>query len=52
MFSGGAVTVYTKSGNNTVVDLFWGLDTAVFSEGEQVLLLDADGNVEARYTVP
>jgi len=52
MFSGGAVTVYTKSGNNTVVDLFWGLDTAVFSEGEQVLLLDPDGNVQARYTVP
>jgi hypothetical protein len=52
MFSGGAVTVYTRSGNNTVVDLFWGLDTPVFSEGEQVLLLDPDGNVQARYTVP
>ena len=52
MFSGGAVTVYSKTGNNTVMELYWGLDTAIFSEGELVILLDPDGNVQARYTVP
>lgn len=52
MFSGGAVTVYSKTGNNTVMALYWGLDTAIFSEGELVMLLDPDGNVQARYSVP
>ena len=52
MFTGGAVTVYSKTGNNTVMELYWGLDTAIFSEGELVMLLDPDGNVQARYTVP
>lgn len=52
LFTGGAVTVYSTSGNNTVKELYWGLDTAIFSEGELVILLDPDGNVQARYTVP
>ena len=52
MFSGGAVTVYTKVGVNNVVELFWGLDTAVFQEGEQVQLLDPQGVLRATYRVP
>ena len=52
MFSGGAVTVYTKAGTDRVVELFWGLEAAVYSEGEQVVLMDPEGNPQAVYTVP
>jgi len=52
MFSGGAVTVHTAAGTNTVVDLYWGLEQAIWREGEQVILLDPDGNVAATYFVP
>ena len=52
MFRGGAVTVYTKGGTDSVVDLFWGLETAVYSEGEQVVLMDPEGNPQAIYSVP
>ncbi len=52
MFSGGAVTVHTAAGTNTVVDLYWGLEQAIWREGEQVSLLDPDGNVAATYFVP
>jgi len=52
MFTGGAVTVYSRAGTNTVVELYWGMDDPVWSEGEQALLIDANGDVQAVYTVP
>ncbi len=52
LFSGGAVNVYTKRGTNTVVDLYWGLDAAIWSPGTTVTLRDAQGVVRATYQVP
>jgi hypothetical protein len=49
---GGAVQVHTSAGVNTVIDLYWGRDTAVWQEGKTVLLLDAQGIERARYTIP
>lgn len=52
LYRGGAVNVYSKKGNDTVVDLFWGLDSPVWESGETVVLVDARGNVRATYVVP
>jgi LysM repeat protein len=52
LFPGGAVNIYTRSGVNTVVDLYWGLDKPVWSSGSTVILRDAQGNVHTRYKVP
>lgn len=52
IFSGGAVTVYTRGGINNVVELFWGLDTSIWTEGETVSLLDPNGDVQARFQIP
>jgi len=52
LYRGGAVNVYTKAGNSTVVDMYWGLDHAVWYSGAQVILKDAQGNVRAVYKVP
>lgn len=52
MFSGGAVTVYTRAGVNTVVELYWGLERPVWSSGETVTLLDPDGSAQATYVIP
>jgi hypothetical protein len=52
MFTGGAVTVYTRVGTSTVVELYWGLTEPVWREGEKVLLIDPNGDVQAVYTVP
>jgi hypothetical protein len=49
---GGAVQVHTAAGVNTVIDLFWGRDAALWQEGKTVLLLDAQGIERARYTIP
>lgn len=52
LFEGGAVNVWTTNGSPTVVDLYWGLGTAVWQSGERATLLDAQGNVQAVYQVP
>lgn len=52
MFTGGAVTVYTRVGTSTVVELYWGLTDPVWAEGEKALLIDPNGDVQAVYTVP
>lgn len=52
MFRGGAVTVYTRAGTSTVVELYWGLEEPIWQSGERAFLLDPDGTVQAVYEVP
>jgi hypothetical protein len=52
MFSGGAVTVYSQIGTNTVVEMYWGQNEAVWSVGETASLVDPNGNVQAVFEVP
>jgi hypothetical protein len=52
MYSGGAVTVYTSAGVNTVVELHWGLAEAIWTPGETATLVDQSGGVRATYTIP
>ncbi|NPA92595.1 MAG: LysM peptidoglycan-binding domain-containing protein [Chloroflexi bacterium] len=49
----GAVQVWTKGGlPDTVVDLYWGLDKAVWRSGKIVSLRNPQGQVVAQYVVP
>jgi LysM repeat protein len=52
LFPGGAVNIYTRSGVNTVVELYWGLEKPVWTSGSTVILRDNQGNVHTRYKVP
>lgn len=52
LYEGGAVNVWTTSGSPTVVDLYWGLQSPVWSSGEQATLLDGQGDERATYIVP
>jgi hypothetical protein len=49
---GGAVQVHSAAGVNTVIDLYWGRDSAVWQEGKTAILYDSQGIERARYTVP
>ncbi len=50
---GGAVQVWTKGGfTDTVVDLYWGLDAAVWQPGMTVYLRNPQGQTVAEYTIP
>jgi len=52
LFGGGAVSVYTRAGNDTVVELYWGLDNPVWYSGATVTLRDSSGNIRDTYVVP
>lgn len=52
LFESGAVNIYTKTGANTVVALYWELDHPVWQPGETVTLLDNQGEVHFSYQIP
>ena len=52
LYQGGAVQVNSTSGNDTVVNLFWGRGEPVWESGDVASLFDAQGNLRALYRIP
>ncbi len=50
--SGGALTVHSKPGQNTVIELYWQSETPIWQSGEIVQLQDKNGNLTASYSIP
>jgi hypothetical protein len=48
----GAVQVYTRAGADSVIELHWGLDQAVWKSGMTVSLLDPVGYLRASFLIP
>lgn len=48
----GEVTIYTGVGQDTPIDLHWGLSEAVWESGETASLYDQFGNLQASYQIP
>ncbi|MEP7286916.1 MAG: lamin tail domain-containing protein [Chloroflexota bacterium] len=52
MFPGGQVTIYTKSGTNTPVVLYWGQSQALWTAPNQsITISDSKGEVQATYNI-
>lgn len=47
-----SILIHTEAGQNGPSDLFWGLESAVWEDGENVTLRDAQGAPHAEYTIP
>jgi hypothetical protein len=52
MYNGGAVALFTKGGNISSAELYWGLDQPIWEVGEVATLFDPAGNPQASYVVP
>ncbi len=52
LYAGGALNVWTRAGDNTVVELFWGLNDGVWESGDVVTLRDPTGAVHATFVIP
>jgi hypothetical protein len=50
--SGGAVKVLTKTGTNTVIELYWQADAPVWRSGEIARLVNTSGEVVSTYAIP
>lgn len=52
LYKGGTINLYTRTGQDSVADLFWGLSSPVWRSGKIVSLYDSQNNLRATYTVP
>ncbi len=52
LYEGGQIVVNTRVGVDTPLELFWGLDEAVWRSGETVTLFDAGGEEQATFLIP
>ena len=48
----GTVSIHTRAGQDTVIDLFWGLDQALWSPARTITLRDASGSIQSTFTIP
>lgn len=51
-YSTGAVHVHTRTGEDTTIDLYWGLDEAVWTPGKVITLRDASSVVLSTFQIP
>lgn len=52
LFPGSSITIYSKAGNDTVTDLYWGSEEPIWESGEVITLADPAGFPQAMYVVP
>jgi LysM repeat protein len=52
LYEHGAVDLYTRAGINSVVALYWGQSNPIFQSGDRALIFDAEGNLQAVYSIP
>ncbi len=52
LYKDSSINVNTRSGKNTVLDLFWGLPISVWTSGKTVYLYDAQGELKSSYKIP
>jgi hypothetical protein len=52
LYKDGAINVNTRTGQNTVVDLFWGLTSPIWKTGKIITIYDSQNNLRATYTIP
>ncbi len=52
LFPGGSVRVHTRSGENSSIDFYWGLNEPAWPSGATAQLINDQGTVVHSYTVP
>ncbi|MFA5837425.1 MAG: lamin tail domain-containing protein [Bellilinea sp.] len=48
----GSVRLYSRAGQSTVIELYWGLESAAWKAGDTITLYDSRSNQRASYTIP
>lgn len=51
LFPQGAITVHSGVGEDTAIDLYWGLDEAVWQVGDTVQLFNAEGELQVAFEI-
>lgn len=52
LYPQGAVNIFTRPGTDTVTELHWNSDTALWASGDLLTLIDSQGNEHTEFSVP
>jgi LysM repeat protein len=52
LYNRGAVSLHTRSGTDTAIDLYWGLSAAAWTSGKVMTLRDGNGDVQSTFKIP
>jgi hypothetical protein len=52
LFPGGVIALYSKSGDNSALEIYWGLTKAAWKSGSAVTITDSAGNERVKYIIP
>jgi len=52
LYPGGSINLFSKSRGGYFIALYWNQPTAVWMSGDQVELIDPDGNTRSEYRIP
>ncbi len=52
LYKDATINLNTRPGEDTVLDLFWGLNSPVWASGKTAYLYDAQGGLRSSYTIP
>ncbi len=52
LYKDGAINLNTRSGQDTVVDLYWGLNRPIWQSGKTASLYDGENQLRSTYTIP
>jgi len=52
LYNRGAVSLHSKAGTDTAIDLYWGVAGAVWTSGRMMTLRDGSGAVQSTFTIP
>jgi LysM repeat protein len=52
LYKGGAINLNTRTGQDTVVDLFWGLASPIWRSGKTVYLYNAQNELQTTFSIP
>jgi LysM repeat protein len=52
LYNRGAVSVHTRAGTDTAIDLYWGAQGAVWTTGKTLSLRDSNGDIQSTFNIP
>jgi LysM repeat protein len=52
LYNRGAVSLHSRGGTDTAIDLYWGLSAAAWTSGKVMTLRDGSGAIQSTFTIP
>lgn len=52
LYPGGSINLFSRSGVDTAIELYWRQPLAIWSSGDVVELADPDGNTRSEFRIP